>query len=104
GNFATFMRAAQAAFNRMNNFWSEGTYGQVSFMNQYVTTDVLDLPKSKDFYYHRFRQREITSRGLPATITFPADQTLTIGSGFDGQNVQDVQDTSVTHAVGRFIL
>jgi hypothetical protein len=96
GNFATFMPDGDAAFTRMNDFWAEGTFGLASFQKQYVATTILDLPKSMDFYYHTFRQREITSRGLPASVTFPVDQTLTIAS--------DGQDIAVTFAAGTLTL
>ena len=96
GNFATFMPDGDTAFTRMNDFWTEGTFGLASFQKQYVATTIFDLPKSMDFYYHRLRQREITSRGLPASLTFPADQTLTIAS--------DGQDIAVTFAAGTMTL
>lgn len=96
GPFATFMPDGDAAFTRMNDFWTEGTFGLASFQKQYVSNALLDLPKSKDFYYHGFRQRDITSRGLPASVNFPADQTLTIGS--------NGQDITVTFTAGAWTL
>lgn len=80
----------------MNSFWDEATFGLVSFQKQYLGATVIDLPKSMDYYYHRFKQRELTSRGLPASINLPSEQTLTIAS--------DGQDISVTFAAGNWTL
>lgn len=80
----------------MNDFWTEATYGLTSFQKNYLVNAIIDLPKSMDFYYHRFQQREITSRALPATINLAAAQTLTIDS--DGQPI------SVTLTAGAWTL
>jgi len=85
GTFATFKPDGDNAFNYMNSFWNEATFGKVSFLKQYLGTSVIDLPKSMDYYYHKFKQREITSRGLPTSINLPSAQTLTIAS--DGQGI-----------------
>ncbi len=85
GDFAFFKPEGDNAFNRMNDFWTEGTFGLTSFQLNYLTNAIVDLPRSVDFYYHAMRQREITSRALPATINLPANQTLTVAS--DGQTI-----------------
>jgi preprotein translocase subunit YajC len=85
GDFAFFQPDVDGAFNRMNSFWDEASFAKVSFQKNYLTTSIIDVPKSMDYYYHRFQQRNIRGTQVENIIHFPADKSLTIKS--DGQDV-----------------
>lgn len=87
GDFDDFDDIVDAEFIKMNDFWTEASFGRTSFDKSYITNEVIDLPKSKDFYYHRELQRDIRGSVVSGPINFPTPQTLTIeysdGNSFD---------------------
>jgi len=76
----------------MNNFWDEASFAKVSFTKQYLTTDIIQLTKSMDYYYHPFQQRQITGSAISDVISFPSTKTLVLKS--------DGDDVSVTFPAG----
>jgi len=85
GSFAVFEPGVAAAFDRMNNFWDEASFAKVSFTKQYLSTDVIQLTKSKDYYYHHFQQRKIVGSAVNDIISFPSTKTILLKS--DGDDV-----------------
>ena len=92
GDFNTFEPQVAAAFDRMNDFWDEASFGMVSFNKNYLTTSIIDVPKSMDYYYHPFQQRTINSSAVADVIDLPSNKDLTIKS--------DGEDVTITFSIG----
>ena len=89
-SFADLQPLADTAFNRMNEFWLESSFGKASFKDSYLE-EIIDLPKSADYYYHGFKQRSIKGWSVTEPITLTQEQSLTIES--NGQKVTTVFPT-----------
>ena len=89
-SFADLQPLADTAFNRMNEFWLESSFGKASFKDVYLE-EIIDLPQSVDYYYHGFKQRNIKGWSVSEPITLTQEQSLTIES--NGQKITTVFPT-----------
>lgn len=83
--FAAAEPGVTSDFNLMNSFWSETTFGKVSFTSTYLGNQVIELNKSRNYYYYTALTGRIQGTKLPDPVVFPADKSLLIKS--NGQDI-----------------
>lgn len=110
GGFNTFKPLVDSGFAEMNEFWTEASFGEASFSKRYLTNSIINLPKSKNYYYHRAQQRDIKSCFVDNSIDLPSAKRLTVqyGAGLSfnvdfpsGNLTRNAIADSVNNAIGK---